>query len=141
MPVDANMHGLLIGPHGATIRYMEETCGVSIRFEKSPESCMVVKGLSEERACAMKQATEILSQATTERIVPLGDDYSINNVRVLIRNNGEIVRQIEKETSSRIRIDLDTTEKKFRVRGPPEGRDKAVAMILEQLDAACARSV
>ncbi len=141
MQVEASMHGILIGPQGTTIRSIEESCGVTVRFEKLPEPCLVVKGTSEERACAMKKAHDILELASSERIVPLDDKYSLNNVRVLVKNNGEIVRQIETETDSRIRIDMDTTQRKFRVRGSPEGRDKAIAMIFAQLDAAIERCI
>jgi rRNA processing protein Krr1/Pno1 len=141
MPVESSMHGILIGPQGTTIRSIEEACGVTVRFERLPESCLIIKGTSEERACAMKKATDILELASSERIVALEDKYSLNNIRVLVKNNGEIVRQIETETDSRIRIDMDTAQRKFRVRGSPEGREKAIAMVFAQLDAAIERFV
>jgi peroxiredoxin/rRNA processing protein Krr1/Pno1 len=99
MPLDEEMHGVVIGVSGRSVQMIEKESGAQISFRQGSNAAMVVRGNPQERALAIRLAEEVLSSDTAESFI-VGE----NQASALIGARGRTIREIETATGARVQV-------------------------------------
>lgn len=99
MPLDEDLHGVVIGVSGRSVQMIEKESGAQISFCQGSNAAMVVRGTPQQRSVAIGLAEELLSSDTAESLI-----VDENQASTLIGARGRTIRQIETVTGSRVQI-------------------------------------